>query len=100
MKYNNGEIYPNEVAYDVRILAMIPDVSVSAESGTVETGQSDDEFDAEVTVAKNALLADADAVIENVSPVYDGVISTSSLKEAISSFDINNTDKVQVYEDQ
>ena len=81
LKYNNGEIYPNEVAYDVRILAMIPDVSVSAESGTVETGQSDDEFDAEVTVAKNALLADADAVIENVSPVYDGVISTSSLKK-------------------
>ena len=100
VEYNNGEIYPNEVAYDVRILAMIPDVSVSAESGTVETGQSDDEFDAEVTVAKNALLADADAVIENVSPVYDGVISTSNLKEAISSFDINNTDKVQVYEDQ
>ena len=100
LKYNNGEVYPNEAAYDVRILAMIPDVSVNAESGTAETIQSDDEFAAEVSAAKDALLADANAEVAEASPVYDGVISTNTLKEAIPSFDMNNADEVQIYEEE
>ena len=100
LKYNNGEVYPNEAAYDVRILAMIPEVSVSAETGSTETEESDDEFQTEVDAAKTALLADADAEIDESSPVYDWVISNSSLKEAIPSFDANNTEEVQVYEEE
>ena len=46
LKYNNGEVYPNEEAYDVRILAMIPEISVDAnvenESGEIVI-TSDDE---------------------------------------------------------
>jgi hypothetical protein len=79
---------------------MIPDVSVnaSAESGSLESEESTDEFTDEVNSAKNALLADNEADISESSPVYDGVISVSSLKEAIPSFDVNSTDNVQVYE--
>jgi hypothetical protein len=45
-------------------------------------------------------LADNEADIPGSSPVYDGTISASSLKEAIPAFDINNTDAVQVYESE
>ncbi len=100
LKYNNGEVYPNEVAYDARILAMIPNVSVSVESGNTESIQSDEDFAAEVTSAKNALLADSEAEIPEASPMYDGVISSNSLKEAIPSFDISNTEEVQIYEEE
>ena len=100
LEYNNGEVYPNEEAYDVRIVAMIPDSSLNvvAESGSSESVESDDNFVTEVNSAKDALLADNQAEIPESSPVYDGVISASSLKEAIPSFDVNNTDTVQVYE--
>jgi hypothetical protein len=99
LRYNNGEVYPNEEAYDLRILAMIPNVSIDAQSGDIETEQSDEDFLAEVNSAKDTLLADNEAEISSsASPVYDGILSTSSLKEAIPSFDINNTEEVQVYE--
>ena len=99
LSYNNGEIFPNEEAYDVRIIAMIPDSSdTSAESW--DTVESDEDFSNEVNSAKDALLADNEADIPGSSPVYDGTISVSSLKEAIPAFDINNTDAVQVYESE
>jgi hypothetical protein len=44
------------------------------------------------------LLADNNAEISGASPIYDGVLSVSNLKDAISSFDVNNTEEVQVYE--
>ena len=99
LKYNNGEVYPNEEAYDVRILAMIPDVSVNNENSNNETVQSDENFDSEVNSAKNSLLADNNAEIPEASPVHEGVISLSALKEAIPSFDTNNNDIVQTYEE-
>ncbi|MBR4633789.1 hypothetical protein IKO50_02235 [bacterium] len=79
---------------------MIPDSSLNvvAESGSSESVESDDNFVTEVNSAKDALLADNQAEIPESSPVYDGVISASSLKEAIPSFDVNNTDTVQTYE--
>ena len=80
LKYNNGEIYPNEVAYDTKILAIV--------SNTNE----------EVNDAKSQLLADKEAEIPEASPIYDGVISSTDLKSAIPSFDVNNADEVQVYE--
>lgn len=99
LSYNNGEVFPNEEAYDVRIIAMIPDSSdTSAESW--DTVESDEDFSNEVNSAKDALLADNEADIPGSSPVYDGTISASSLKEAIPAFDINNTDAVQVYESE
>jgi hypothetical protein len=77
---------------------MIPNVSIDAQSGDIETEQSDEDFLAEVNSAKDTLLADNEAEISSASPVYDGILSTSSLKEAIPSFDINNTEEVQIYE--
>jgi hypothetical protein len=76
---------------------MIPDSSlgIDVESGATE---SDEDFANEVNSAKDALLADNDAEIAESSPVYDGVIPTSNLKEAIPSFDMNSTDTVQVYD--
>ena len=94
LKYNNWEVYPNEEAYDVRILAMIPDTQ---DSGNV---QSADDFANEVNAAKDALLADSEAEISNASPIYDGAISSLVLKEAIPSFDINNSEEVQIYEEE
>ena len=93
LSYNNGEIYPNEVAYDARILAMIPD--------TVSNGTWDDaaeNFAEEVNNAKSQLLADEEAEIPEASPVYDAAISLNDLKSAIATFDVNNTDEVQTYE--
>ena len=94
LKYNNWEVYPNEEAYDVRILAMIPDSQDS------ENVQSADDFANEVNAAKDALLADSEAEISNASPIYDGAISSLVLKEAIPSFDINNSEEVQIYEEE
>lgn len=94
LKYNNWEVYPNEEAYDVRILAMIPDAQ---DSGNV---QSADDFANEVNAAKDALLADSEAEISNASPIYDGAISSLVLKEAIPSFDVNNSEEVQIYEEE
>ena len=102
LKYNNWEAYPNEEAYDVRILAMIPEVSIS--SDTVEENienedtESENDFTNKVESAKNTLLADNDAEISGTSPMYEWVLSINDLKNAISSFDVNNTDEVQVYD--
>jgi hypothetical protein len=65
LKFNKGEAYPDEEAYDVRILAMIPDVSINVESENenTESVESEDNFANEVESAKNALLADHDAEI-------------------------------------
>ena len=98
LKYNNGEIYPGQEAYDVRILAMIPEVTTNTDSGSVV--ESDEDFEKEVNTAKSTLLADAEAEIPEASPMYDGIISSIDLKNAISSFDINNTEAVQVYESE
>ena len=102
LKFNKGEAYPNEEAYEVKIIAMIPDVSISVESGDEdsesESVESDDDFANRVESAKNALLADNDAEISWASPLYEGVLSPSDLKSFINSFDVNNTDEVQVYE--
>ena len=91
LKYNNGEVFSNEEAYDVRILAMIPDT-------TTETEANQTAFANEVNSAKDALLADNDAEISEASPVHDWIISSTDLKTAIPSFDASNTDTVQVYE--
>ena len=88
LNYNNGEVYPNEVAYDARILAM------------VNNDESEDsaDFTSKVNSVKSQLLADKNAEIPEASPVYDGIISSVDLKTAIASFDVNNTDEVQTYE--
>ena len=96
LKYNNGEVYPNEEAYDVRILAIIPDTSISIESWNNKLDNSTDKINS----AKDALLADNNAEIPETSPVHDWIISSMDLKNAIPSFDVNNTDTVQVYESE
>jgi hypothetical protein len=73
---------------------MIPDAQ---DSGNV---QSADDFANEVNAAKDALLADSEAEISNASPIYDGAISSLVLKEAIPSFDVNNSEEVQIYEEE
>ena len=92
LKYNNGELYPNEVAYDARILAMIPEaLSDDVEAESVK-------FAEEVSNAKSQLLADKEAEIPEATPVYDAAISLNDLKSAITTFDVNNSDEVQTYE--
>lgn len=98
LKYNNGEIYPNQEAYDVRILAMIPEVSSNTSGDSI--AESNEDFEKEVNSAKDTLLADAEAEIPEASPMFDGTISSIDLKNVISSFDINNNDAVQVYESE
>ena len=101
LKYNNGEVYENEEAYDVRILAMIPDVSIASDFWSGNSGnliESNNDFSSDVNSAKDALLADNNAEIAKASPIHDWVISVSELKSAIPSFDTSNTDNVQVYE--
>ena len=89
LRYNNWELYPNEVAYDARILAMIPDTSST---------ESVENFAEEVNTAKSQLLADKEAEIPVATPVYDATISLNDLKSAITTFDVNNNDEIQTYE--
>ena len=108
LKYNDSEAYPNEDAYEVRVLAMIPDTTTisgietegsGADSKDTETVNIEtDNFEDKVTLVKNNLLADNDADITDASPVYDGVLSASMLKGSIPAFDASNTDEVQSYE--
>ena len=93
LKYNNGEIFPNEVAYDARIIAL-----VDAEFVDDEESDSEKSFAEKVSDAKSALMTDIDAEIPEASPVYDDVIWLDDLKAAILSFDTNSTDAVQTYE--
>jgi hypothetical protein len=74
---------------------MIPEVTAGTDSGSVV--ESEEDFTDEVNSAKDALLADNEAEIPEASPMYDGTISSFDLKNAISAFDVNNTDMVQVY---
>ena len=93
LNYNNGEAYPNQIAYDARILAMIPDALTLDDENEIA-----EKFANEVNDAKSQLLADKEAEIPEASPVYDGIISSNDLKSAITSFDVNNSDEVQIYE--
>ena len=102
LTYNNGEVYPNQEAYDVRILAILPDASISIESEdenieSVES-ESNDDFSDRINSAKDSLLADNEADISASTPVYEWALSVDDLKSFITSFDVNNTDEVQVYE--
>ena len=98
LKYNNGEVYPNEEAYDVRVLAMIPDTTLNGESE--EENTESDDFENKVNEAKDALLADMEAEIADALPSLDGLISNINLKTNIPSFDNSNTDAVQVYNEE
>lgn len=102
LKYNNWEIYPNEEAYDLRVLAMIPDTTeeenVESNEENNEANSDENAFSNKVNDAKSDLLADMEAEITDASPVLDGVISVNELKNGIPSFDSSNTDAVQVYE--
>ena len=93
LNYNNWELFPNEIAYDARILAMIPDATL-----TIDGETNSEDFNNKVNEAKSQLLADKEAEIPEASPVYDGVISSSDLKNAIASFDVNSADEIQAYE--
>ena len=92
LNYNNWELYPNEVAYDARILAMIP------EALSDDTEAESAKFAEEVNNAKSQLLADKEADIPEATPVYDAAISLNDLKSAITTFDVNNIEEVQTYE--
>ena len=94
LKYNNWEIYSNEIAYDAKILAMVDGEFADDE----ENSDSEKEFVEKVNNAKSSLLDNIDVEIPEASPIYDWVISLVNLKAAIPAFDINNTETVQVYE--
>ena len=81
LTYNNGEVYPNEVAYDARILAL--------------ASEWEEDFDQKVAEVAAVLSADNEAEVAEATPVYDGVISLSDLKSALPSFDENDYQDVQ-----
>ena len=108
LKYNNGEFYPNEEAYDVRILAMVPDTVSSDENVEDEESEeneeddvkSDDDFENKVNKAKATLLEDMDAEIPDTFLSWNEWISSTDLKASIPSFDTTDTDAVQVYNEE
>ena len=91
LRYNNWEVYPDQEAYDVRIIAM------SSDNQDILSG-SNQEFENKVTDVVNMLRADANAEIPEAAPLFDWVISVEELKNQIPSFDINSNDEVQTYE--
>jgi len=58
-------LYPNEIAYDVRILALSQDTLV------INEDTENDDFSQKVNSAKDQLLSDSSAEIPEATPVYD-----------------------------
>ncbi len=96
LRYNDGEVLPNQEAYDARILAIVPDSLDNTNASGDNTEATN--FQDKVNTAKDTLLADYNAEIDWAIERYNGLISTNDLKSSITSFDSNNSDKVQVYE--
>ncbi len=94
LRYNNWEVFPNQEAYDVKILWMIPET----ESVVTTWDVSDDTFANEVNEAMDKLNTDPETEIDKASVVHEGAIGVDNLRSFIPTFDVTNTNNVQKYE--
>lgn len=92
LRYNNWEAYPNQEAYDVKILVMIP------ESEDGENASNNENFESKVSEVMNKLRNDSESEITEASIIHDGAASLDDLRSFISTFDATNTDNIQKYE--
>lgn len=102
LNYNKWEIAVNQIAYDARIIAILnsnTSIEISSENDNNVAIENETGHSQIVEDAKNSLLADANAEIAGSLPIFNGGIWLTDLKKAIPSFDINNSDLVQVYEE-
>ena len=96
LRYNNWEVLPNQEAYDVKVLGMIPEVDDI--TSTWDDNSSEEKFANEVNEAMDTLRADPESEITTATLLHDGVISADNLRAYISTFDVTNADNVQKYE--
>ncbi len=94
--FNNGELYPNQEAYQARIFIVAPESTLGLTDEEIADGE--EKFQATLTAIKTTLDQDKNAEIENAQEVMNGKIGMFELKQYIPEFDNKNTDKAQSYE--
>ncbi|MDR0607753.1 MAG: hypothetical protein LBG52_05420 [Candidatus Peribacteria bacterium] len=95
LKYNNGELYTNQEAYQVRILAMLPDSTIGLTSGQIASQEI--AFNQRVAEIKADLANNPSASYEDATELANGMVGLLELKQAIPTFDNTVTDNIQSY---
>ncbi|MDR0369687.1 MAG: hypothetical protein LBH96_04165 [Candidatus Peribacteria bacterium] len=96
LKYNNGELYSNQEAYDARILAYVPESTLGL-TGEALTNKAKN-AQQRIETIKNELEQDPLAEFEDAAEVSKGMIGLLELKQAIPEFSNKSTEKVQIYQ--
>ncbi|MDR0282043.1 MAG: SecD/SecF family protein translocase subunit [Candidatus Peribacteria bacterium] len=93
--FNNGELYPNQEAYKVRIFIVAPESTLGLSEE--EIVDSEENFQTTLTSIKTTLDQDKNAEIEEAQEIMNGKIGMFELKQYIPEFDNKSTDKAQSY---
>lgn len=96
LKYNNGELYTNQEAYDARILAYVPESTLGLTGD--ELTQKEESSKQRIETIKNGLEQDPLAEFEDAAEVSNGMIGLLEIKQAIPDFSNQSTEKVQIHE--
>lgn len=96
LQYNNGELYPNQEAYDMQVLAIVPNSTLGLTGDQIT--QQEATFAQRVEEIKTTLLQTPDATFEDASEVANGRIGLTEIKQAIPAFNGANTWEVQSYD--
>jgi hypothetical protein len=89
LQYNNGELYPNQEAYDMQVLAIVPNSTLGLTGDQIT--QQEATFAQRVEEIKTTLLQTPDATFEDASEVANGRIGLTEIKQAIPAFNGANT---------
>ena len=91
--YNNGELYPNQEAYDMRILAVMP-LSTLGLTGE-EISQQEADFAQRIEEIKAELAINPEANFDDAGEVHNAWIGVSEVQQAIPSFTSTNVENIQ-----
>ncbi|MDR2540940.1 MAG: hypothetical protein LBD11_04075 [Candidatus Peribacteria bacterium] len=95
LKYNNGEIYTNQEAYQVRILAMMPNSTLGLTEDQI--AEQEATFNQRVVEIKADLAKNPDASFDEAVEIANGPVGLLEIKQAIPSFDNKNSEALQSY---
>ncbi|MDR3168511.1 MAG: hypothetical protein LBU27_01800 [Candidatus Peribacteria bacterium] len=95
LKYNNGELYTNQEAYQVRVLTMLPNSIIGLTSGQI--AEQDATFNQRVAEIKADLAKNPSAQYDDATEIANGMVGLLELKQAIPNFDATLTDAIQSY---
>jgi hypothetical protein len=95
LKYNNGTLYPNQEAYNMRVLAVVPVSTLGLTEDQI--AQQEATFTQRITEIKADLASNPEATFEDASEIANGRIGLSEIRQAIPTFTATNTENIQSY---